>query len=296
MVTQPDRPAGRGRTVTIGPIKRFARDRKMPVIQPEDVNAPAAVRRIQRAAPDLLLVIAYGQKLGPRLLGLARHGAINLHGSLLPKYRGAAPVNWAIIRGETETGLSVIAMTSEMDAGDILGQRATVIGPHETAGQLHDRLADLGARLVMEVVRDLTLDEVGRRRQNETQATAAPRLRKNDGLIRWDRPAQEVYNHIRGMTPWPGATTFLPAKPKQEPMRLVVTRAAVAGPTRAKEPPGTIVRATAAGLDVAAADGIVRLLELTPAGKRTMSAADFLHGHPVVPGTRLASGTRSAEA
>ena len=296
VVTQPDRPAGRGQAVTIGPIKRFARDREMPLAQPEDVNSPAAVRRIQRAAPDLLLVIAYGQKLGPKLLAAARHGGINLHGSLLPKYRGAAPVNWAIIRGETETGLSVIAMTDTMDAGDILGQRATVIAPDETAGQLHDRLADLSARLVTEVVRDLAMDEAAPRRQNESQATYAPRLKKTDGLIRWDKPALDVYNQIRGTTPWPGAYAFLPARRDQESLRLVVARAAVASSAPAKGEPGTVLQATAAGLDVVTARGVVRLLELTPAGKRTMSAADFLHGHPVASGTRLAAEPKGADA
>lgn len=288
IVTQPDRPAGRGRTVRIGPVKRFGRERDIPVYQPEDVNRAASIRRIRRAAPDLLLVIAYGQKLGSELLEVASRGAINLHGSLLPKYRGAAPVNHAILNGETETGLSVIEMTDQMDAGDILGQRATSIDPDETAGELHDRLAELGARLVTEVVREIQLDEVGRRRQNETQATFAPRLKKSMGRIRWDRPAREVHNHIRGMTPWPGAFTFLPGKRGKPAVRIVINRSTLPEePIRTDAEPGTVVRAAPAGIDVASARGVVRLLELTPAGKRTLGAADFINGYPVQEGTRL---------
>ena len=144
IVTQPDRPAGRGQTVQVGPIKWFARERDIPIFQPEDINARPAIRKIEAARPDLLLVIAYGQKIGPTLLELPPHKAVNLHASLLPKYRGAAPINWAVINGELETGLTVMAMTEQMDAGDILGQRATPIEPDETAGELADRLSTLG--------------------------------------------------------------------------------------------------------------------------------------------------------
>jgi methionyl-tRNA formyltransferase len=225
VVTQPDRPSGRGRAVRKGPIPRFARERGIPVLQPEDINASASVRRIRQTQPDLLLVIAFGQKLGPTLLGLAPHGAINLHASLLPEYRGAAPINWAIINGDPETGLTVMAMTEQMDAGDILGQRATPIEPDETAGELADRLSKLGPRLVAEVIREIPLEEVERRRQNENQVTVAPRLKKTDGLIDWNRPAQDVHNRIRGVTPWPGAYTQLPGGSGKPPLRLVVARA-----------------------------------------------------------------------
>ncbi len=295
LVTQPDRPAGRGRTVRIGPVKRFGRERDIPVFQPEDVNAPASLRRVRQASPDLLLVIAYGQKLGRELLEVAPHGAINLHGSLLPKYRGAAPINHAILNGETETGLTVIEMTDQMDAGDILGQRAAAIDPDETAGELHGRLAELGARLVTELVREIQLDDVGRRRQNETQATFAPRLKKSMGRIPWDKPAQDVHNHIRGMTPWPGAFTFLPVKPGKAPVRIVVNRSTLPEETvRTNAEPGTVVRAAPGGLDVATGRGVVRLLEVTPAGKRSLSAADFLNGYPVEEGARFLDASKNA--
>ena len=286
IATQPDRPAGRGQEVRIGPIKWFARERNIPLVQPENINAAAAVRRIRAAQPDLLLVIAYGQKIGPELLGLPRYGAINLHASLLPKFRGAAPINWAIITGEIETGLSVIAMAEQMDAGDILGQRATPIEPNETAGELAERLSRLGARLVTEVVREIPLDEVERRRQNENQATLAPRLKKSDGLIDWNQPAQEVFNRIRGTTPWPGAFTYLPGGGRKPALRLVIEKAAIL-PPGTKVEPGTVLAAGPEGIDVAAARGAVRILELTPAGKRTMSAAAFVNGHQLRSGARL---------
>ncbi len=296
VVTAPDRPAGRGQVVRPGPVKRFARDEGLEVLETDTVNAPSVVRRIRDARPDLLLVIAFGRKIGPLLLALPRYGAVNLHGSLLPKYRGAAPVNWALIRGETETGLSVIRMTDQIDAGDILGQRATPVDPDETAGELHERLARLGSRLVTEVVRELVLEEVEPRRQNETQATFAPRLKKRDGAIDWDRPAPDVHNHIRGVTPWPGAFTYLPGKRDKSPLRIVVNRTTLPEETPQGGKPGEMVAASEAGLDVAAARGSVRLLEVTPAGKRTMTAADFLHGYPVRAGIRFLSSAKGALA
>jgi methionyl-tRNA formyltransferase len=289
VVTQPDRPAGRGQVVRMGPIKAFAREKGIPLLQPDDVNAADTLARIGEAGPELLLVIAYGAKIGPTLLRLPRYGAVNLHASLLPQYRGAAPVNWAIINGEAETGISVIAMTEQIDAGDILGQRATPIDPNETAGALHDRLAALGPRLVTGVIRELPLEEVEARRQNENQVTQAPRLTKGDGLVDWNRPAAEVHNRIRGMTPWPGAFAFLPASgAKKPPLRVVIDRTVLAeAPAGTRRDPGVILQAGPEGIDVAAARGVVRILELTPAGKRAMTAADFVNGHKVTCGMQF---------
>lgn len=289
IVTQPDRPSGRGRQVRLGRIKWFAREREIPIIQPENINAPSAVERIRQAAPELLMVIAFGQKIGRGLLDMPKYGAINLHGSLLPKYRGAAPINWAVIEGETETGLSVIAMTDQMDAGDILSQRPTPIEPNETAGDVFERLSRLGVRLVTEVVREIPLGEVERRRQNENQATQAPRLKKADGLINWDQPAPQIHNRIRGVTPWPGAFGSLSMPGTKKALRLVIDKTIVLPVSAAKDPPGTVVAVGPEGIDVAAARGGVRLLEVTPEGKRSMSAADFLNGHPVKPGARFAA-------
>lgn len=297
ILTQPDRPSGRGRHVRMGPVKRFARERDIPILQSENINTASAVRRVRSVQPDLLLVVAFGQKIGPKLIEMPTYGAVNLHGSLLPKYRGPAPVNWAIINGETETGLTVIAMTSQIDAGDSLGQRATPIDPNETAGQLHDRLAELGARLVTEMVREIPLDEVERRRQDENRATPAPRLKKADGRINWNRPARDVHNHIRGMTPWPGAFAQLTlADKKKTRLRLGIDRAVISPVVASGAAPGTIVDAAAQGIDVAVARGAVRILEVTPAGKRTMTAADFLNGHAVEPGLRFAAVQERASA
>jgi methionyl-tRNA formyltransferase len=293
IVTQPDRPSGRGQTVRVGPIKWFARERNLPILQPENVNSAVSLRHIRALHPDLLLVIAYGQKIGPDLLAMPKYGAVNLHASLLPKFRGAAPINWAIIDGETETGLTVIAMTSEIDAGDILGQRATPIEPNETAGDLGDRLSKLGARLVTEVVRELPLDEVERRRQNENQATEAPRLKKSDGQIDWTQPALQVHNRIRGTTPWPGAFTTFAGPPGgageggKPSVRVVIEKSAVVQSAASKGEAGAVLAAGPEGIDVATVPGVVRVLELLPAGKRKMTAADFVHGHRVKPGMRF---------
>jgi methionyl-tRNA formyltransferase len=288
VVTQPDRPSGRGQLVRMGPVKGFARETDVTLLQPEDINSPAVVRKIAAIKPDLLLVIAYGQKIGQPLLDTPRYGAINLHASLLPKYRGAAPINWAIINGEAEAGLTVITMTADIDAGDIMGQRSSTIDPNETAGELHDRLAKLGARLVAEVVREIKLEEIVRRRQNENQVTQAPRLKKSDGDVDWTCTAQEIHNRIRGTTPWPGAFTQLMAEGSKAPVRLVIDRATMLQPTGGKGDPGLIVDAGPTGIDVAARQGIVRLLELTPAGKRPMSAADFINGYRIKPGMKMA--------
>ena len=289
-VTLPDRPAGRGRTVHAGQVKRFAAEQGIRLLQPEDINARGPLRNIRAVAPDLLLVIAFGQKIGPSLIGVPRYGAINLHASLLPKYRGAAPINWAIINGEAETGLTVIEITDRMDAGDILGQRATPIDPDETAGELHERLAQLGARLVTEVVRELALDEVGRRHQNETQVKIAPRLKKSDGLVDWTQSAQVVHNRVRGTTPWPGAYTWWRRKAGRESLRLVLAKTRLLEGAAAGAGPGVVLAVGREGIDVAAARGAVRILSLTPAGKRTMSAADFVNGYAIEPGARFATG------
>jgi methionyl-tRNA formyltransferase len=291
IVTQPDRPAGRGQTLQVGPVKWFARQRDIPIFQPEDINTRQSIRKIEAVKPDLLLVIAYGQKIGPDLLQLPPHKAVNLHASMLPRYRGAAPINWALINGEIETGLTVMAMTEQIDAGDILGQRSTTIEPDETASDLAERLSKLGARLVTEVVREIALDEVATRKQNDTQVTQAPRLKKADGRIEWEKTAQEIYNRIRGTTPWPGAFTHLAVAGKP-PVRLVVERAALAT-LPAREDPGVVLAAGPDGIDVAAAKGSVRLLELTPAGKRKMSAADFVNGYRIKPGSKFIAGSDS---
>jgi methionyl-tRNA formyltransferase len=242
--------------------------------------------------PDLLVVCDYGEILRPETLATARIGGINLHGSLLPKYRGAAPVQWAILRGETETGNSVIQMTAGLDAGPCLGQQRTPIDPEEDAGQLEARLAAMGALLVCRVIDELEAGTAQPVSQDAQLASKAPRLRKEHGVIDWSRSAQEIKNQVRALRPWPRAYTFW-HRAGAEPVRLTVDRVTVipsacaasaahdrSGAQAAEAGPGAVID-TPGRLVVAAGEGAIEILELQPAGKRSMSAAEFLRGYRV---------------
>jgi methionyl-tRNA formyltransferase len=257
------------------------------------VNTPEGVAALREMRPDLLVVAAYGQILSKDVLGVPPRGGINVHASLLPKYRGAAPIAWAIYHGETHTGVTIIRMTTGLDAGDMLAQEAVEIGPEETAGEIEARLAPLGARLALEVVGRLKAGPVEGRKQDASQVTKAPKLKKEDGLIDWGRDVVGVCNQIRAMQPWPTAYTYFHRDSKL-PVRLLITRAIpagvaafglgpggpVAGETfmRSGTPPELVVWA---GRDH---PGGVRVLELQPAGKRRMTAEEFLRGHKPHPG------------
>ena len=208
LVTQPDRPQGRKQEIIPSQIKQTAQARGILVLQPEDVNGPESLDVISRLQPDLLVTAAYGQILSPSLLAIPGLGGINLHGSILPAYRGAAPVARAIQNGETETGITVIQMTPRIDAGGIAATAATPIEPDETAGELEERLAWLGGPLVAHVIDALAAGPIVVRRQERSKVTRAPKLRKEDGVIDWSRPARAVHNHVRAMQPWPAASTF----------------------------------------------------------------------------------------
>jgi methionyl-tRNA formyltransferase len=234
-------------------------------------------------------VCDYGEILRPETLATARLGGINLHGSLLPKYRGAAPVQWAILRGERETGNSVIQMTPGLDAGPCLGQDRTSIDPDEDAGQLEARLAELGAQLVCRVVADLAAGTARPIEQDRSLASKAPRLKKEDGLIDWSRSAQEIKNQVRAMRPWPRAVTFW-HRAEGEPLRLNVDRVAVVDAVGADAASAGIVVVAADRLIVAAGDGALELLEVQPAGKRAMSTNDFLRGNRVQAGDDFGPG------
>ena len=209
VVTQPDRPRGRGQQVASSAVKDLALDAGLYVYQPETIKSDSAYEFFKRLTPDAVVIIAYGQIIPARLLEIPRRGWINLHASLLPKYRGAAPVNWAILNGETRTGLTTIQIDPGLDSGPILLQQALEIGADEIAPELARRLAAAGAPLVVETLRKLDRSEITPVPQDHTQATLAPMLKKEDGRIRWSLPAPQIYNHIRGLEPWPGAfTTF----------------------------------------------------------------------------------------
>ena len=209
LITQPDRPAGRGRHVTFQPVKRLALEAGLSIHQPRRIKDEAAAELVRAVGPDILLVIAYGQKIPQAVCDLASRAAINLHGSLLPHLRGAAPCNWAIVNGLESTGVTVIKLAQRMDAGDMLGQVQTAIGGRETAPELYQRIADIGAELVMQVLRQIEQGTSQEIVQDETQVTFAPRLRKEDGLIDWRYAAQEIDHMVRGLKPWPGGFTYL---------------------------------------------------------------------------------------
>jgi methionyl-tRNA formyltransferase len=209
VITQPDRPSGRGHEVSLSPVKQVALAANLPVHQPEKIRAPEVQQVLASYSPDVIVIIAYGQIIPARLLPIPRHGWINLHASLLPKYRGAAPINWAIVNGETKTGVTTMRIDAGMDTGEILLQREIEIGAKETAPELTTRLSELGAPLMAETLRGLAAGTIVAKPQNHSEATLAPILKREDGRIDWNRPAQEIFNRMRGFAPWPGAyTTF----------------------------------------------------------------------------------------
>jgi methionyl-tRNA formyltransferase len=283
VITRP--PTGRNREAS--PLQRAGSELNLEVWAPETVNTPDSQTRIASLAPDLLVVCDYGEILRPETLATARLGGINLHGSLLPKYRGAAPVQWAILNGDPETGNTIIQMTPGLDAGPCLLQQRTPIDPDEDAGDLEKRLAALGADGVLHVIDQLAAGTASPVLQDKSLASKAPRLTKEQGAIDWSRPAQAIKNQVRGLRPWPRAFTFW-RRSDGEAVRLNVDRVAIsppAAPNAAAGPPapGRVMEA-AAGLHIATGDLPLEILELQPAGKRLMSASEFLRGNRVAVG------------
>jgi methionyl-tRNA formyltransferase len=298
LVTQPDRAVGaeRGSTRQTGKaMKTIAQEQGVPVYQPESINTPEGIDQLQKWQPDLLVVAAYGQILSRDVLAVPKHGGINVHASLLPKYRGAAPVAWAIYHGETKTGVTIIQMTPQLDAGGMIVQEAMDIGREETAGELEARLAVLGAKLARQVVDQIAARTAKPIPQDQSQASKAPKLKKEHGLIDWTRTAEQVCNQIRAMQPWPTSYTFF-HRPMHESVRLIVNRARVCLDMDFEEGlrPGQIVTRVnhPARLIIGSGSGEgVDILELQPAGKRRMSAAEFLRGHPLQPGDHFGPET-----
>jgi len=283
LFTQPDRPQGRKQELIPSRIKQSAQARDVLVEQPEDVNAPAGLERVRGLEPEILVTAAYGQILSAALLLIPRLGGINLHGSVLPSYRGAAPVARAIQHGDTETGVTVIRMTPRIDAGGIVALVRTAIGPDETAGELEDRLARLGAPLVAQTLAALALGTIEIVPQDKANVTRAPKLRKEDGLIDWSMPAQAIHNLVRAMQPWPVAqTTWQTRNPALRPsLRLIVHKTQVA---QGQGSPGEVIEAAGDRLIVAAGEAAVALRIIQLPGKKPISAAEFLRGHGVQPG------------
>lgn len=281
VVTQPDRPRGRGRRETAPPpVKIAAEGLGLKVFQPARAGDAAFLETFRALAPELVVVAAFGQILPEEILYGPRLGCINIHPSLLPKYRGAAPINWALIRGEQKTGVTIMRMDDGVDTGDILLQEETPILPEENYGILHDRLANMGSELLLIALAMLQTGTFQPRRQDGSLATYAPRLTKEDGLIRWDAGAQDIVCLIRGLSPLPCAYTFLAGR------KLKILAAAAEGAAAAGKP-GTAAGETAAGLRVAARDGYVLLKEVQLEGRNRLSCGEFLRGCRIAPGQVL---------
>lgn len=283
VVTRPDRPRGRGRRLAPPPVKEIAEANGTPVLQPERPRGDAFLAALRAMKPDVAVVAAYGSLLPDPVLAVPRLGVINVHPSLLPKYRGAAPVQRAVIAGETTTGVTIMRLVREMDAGPMLARRTRRIAPDETSADVEADLARLGADLLLEVVRDLETGAAAEEPQDHGAATFAPRLSREDGDVDWRAPAAAVHNLVRGLHPWPHARGVL------DGARYVLHRTAIADHGRPRPPaPGTIVEAAGDRLLVATGDGgAVAILEIQPEGRRRLAARAFLAGHRWSPGQRF---------
>lgn len=288
VVARPDRPQGKHQVIEPGPVAGVAKSLHLPLMQPESVNAPEVRQQLLSLAADLMIVADFGELLSPETLACTRLGGLNIHGSLLPKYRGAAPIVWAIYHGEKQSGVSIIQMTARLDAGGVLLQKALPIGENQTAGDLERELADLGARLVLEAIDGLTQGSLTPVEQDPSQASKAPRVRKGDGLIDWSRTAQQIHDQVRAFHPWPLAFTSLPGK-TGKPLRAQILCTKTLSEQGEDNPatPGTVLATGMDGIVVATGRGKMRIEQLRPEGKNTMDAATFLRGHKLIPGSRL---------
>ncbi|MBO5341010.1 MAG: methionyl-tRNA formyltransferase [Oscillospiraceae bacterium] len=274
--TQPDKPKNRGMKLQAPPVKEFALSHDIPVFQPESVKDGAAMDIIRQLAPELIAVAAYGRILPVDILEYPAYGCINVHSSLLPKYRGSAPIHWAILNGDEESGVTIMHMAKAMDAGDIIAQAVTPIDPNETVETLHDRLAGMGAQLLTQVVEQLKNGTATRTPQDESKVTYAPMLSRELSPLDWNRTAKQLHDQVRGLIPWPATTTDIIG---DQPVKVFQTEQTGA---KTQAAPGTIVAADKNGIDVACGDGmILRIKQLQAQGGKRMAAADYLRGHPV---------------
>ncbi len=273
--TQPDKPKNRGMKLQPPPVKVCALAHDIPVYQPVKMKDGTALALIQDLAPDLIVVAAYGRILPQEILDYPKYGCINVHSSLLPKYRGAAPIHWAILNGEKESGVTIMQMALALDAGDILSQVSTPIDPDETVEALHDRLAELGAELLVKTVAEIEAGTVTPVPQDEALVTYAPMLSRALSPMDFTRPARQLHDQIRGLIPWPAAVTELNG------IRCKVISASVAAETTGKAP-GTVLQADKKGLKLACGEGtVLQINELQPDGGKRMKAPDYLRGHPI---------------
>jgi methionyl-tRNA formyltransferase len=282
LVSQPDRPRGRGHRVAATPTKELAVLCGVPVLQPVKLRDEAFIGSISALRADLGVVAAYGRILPDSLLAVPRLGMINVHASLLPAYRGAAPVHRAVIAGEPVTGVTIMRVVTALDAGPMLGRVTVPIGPDATSVEIERALSDRGADLLLEVVEQLAAGTAAEIPQDEAQATYAPKILKTEGPVDWSMPALRIHDLVRGLQPWPLASTTIAGA------RYLIHRTRATGES-AGAPSGTVVRAEGETLAIATGDGVIEVVQVQPEGRRPMTAREFLSGHKVVPGTRLPS-------
>ena len=282
VVTQPDRPKGRELKLQPSPVKELALQASLPVLQPERARDEAFLGALREFQPELIAVAAYGQILPQSILDLPRHGCLNVHTSLLPRYRGAAPIQWAILNGDAETGVTIMKMNAGLDTGEILTQATTPIQPEDNAETLHDRLARMGAELLMRTIPDYVAGKMSSRPQPAEGVSYAAKIKKQDGRLDWNQPASTLWNRVRGLMPWPGAFSYLPGQP--QPHLLKIWQAEV---VERSGPPGEVLQADKAGIVVGCGSGSLRILILQREGGRRLKAQEFLAGHPMQPGQRL---------
>ena len=272
--TQPDRPKNRGMKLAFSPVKEIALENGLPVYQPENFREEETVEQLRALRPDVVAVVAYGRILPQSVLDVPTHGCINIHASILPNYRGSAPYQWAVLDGLTETGVTAMYLCRQMDAGDIIEISKTPIGPDETAGELLDRLAVLGAALLSKTLTAFANGKVVASPQDEEKATYAPMLDKTMCPIDWNKTAQQVHNHVRGMNPWPVATTEIQGKRFKVYATKVLDESTDVAP-------GTILGLTKTGLKMACGDGVIEIRTLQAEGGKRMAAPDYFRGHPL---------------
>lgn len=281
IVTQPSQPAGRGRKECPTPVSRWANKHLVPFAETDNVNTPEIIEQIAGCRPDLIIVIAFGQKVGAELVNLPQKGAINVHASLLPKYRGAAPINWAIINGETKTGNSIITLADKMDAGQILSQAETEIAPNDTAGSLHDRLAHLAAPLLLVTVEKIAAGTAVYIEQDHSRATCAPKLSKADSFLDFAEPADVLARKIRGFWPWPGASANYISKETNKTSRVTIAMAQVVASSNPEGlPPGTLDE----NLHIICGENALKVTRIKPGGSALMDFKSFVNGRQTKPG------------
>jgi methionyl-tRNA formyltransferase len=282
VVTQPDKPKGRELKLTPSPVKILAEKLNLPVLQPLKARDEKFISEVRELKPDLIVVVAYGQILPPTILDLPKFGCLNVHTSLLPKYRGAAPIQWAIADGEAETGVTIMKMDAGLDTGPILSVRRTPILPTDDSQILHDRLAQLGAELLVETIPNYVAGKISPHPQPTTGSSYAAKIKKEDGKIDWSFPAEKIWNRLRAFTPWPGAFTFLQAEP--QPQLLKIWKAQVVEKSGMV---GEILSADKTGIIVGCGENALQILELQREGGKRLTAEQFLAGFPIRTGTRF---------